>query len=603
MTCKMFHKGKYYITFKRGFEDCKKDVTVTIDKLFETDTLRISLSDDEDPTFLCVLTITRMDYEDLKKQQGLLVDFDNFPSQLVRLLQQCASNNMFLIMQQKNPVQYYLEVIEHNEFKRLVHLSLKTGPATDADIKHHMADTIMLLKKNLAAVKSSAISNEALLNDKCLNFERKIHDLTHACARLEEAKLKSETELREALEKEKQMMMQEKLVWQQNADINLKSQLTVLQDSLNSKDKQIDEVNAVCRQLRDNNSRLENQLSEKTQCLNMLEKEVQKSHIEVATLKAKYASLERDLMEKEKQYNQLNSKCVYLEKTAKENSDVIKDLNSSLQLAKKEKTSLEERLALSESLGNKNNDAIHSISEQLLKANQIISKQNTDLIEMKEKLLCRTAIALEQEKVIERNNQEMEELKSRNITINECMEKLQKELDDLKDKLDATEKTLKDREETIKNNNMVIQWLHKKLDNVEPGDVAQNKQRLGIQTATSSTPYFLSRNHNHTESSHGGILSEESIDFYATSKSTNLEDSPGPEVQEKMSKVGLDPKYLQPSESDKQSARGSKAKPNNPLGQPGKENANINLPKVNYREKKSARGSTYRATPVSAYFP
>lgn len=52
----------------------------------------------------------------------------------------------FLIMQQKNPVQYYLEVIEHNEFKRLVHLSLKTGPATDADIKHHMADTIMLLK-------------------------------------------------------------------------------------------------------------------------------------------------------------------------------------------------------------------------------------------------------------------------------------------------------------------------------------------------------------------------------------------------------------------------------------------------------------------------
>lgn len=49
-------------------------------------------------------------------------------------------------------------------------------------------------------------------------------------------------------------------------------------------------------------------------------------------------------------------------------------------------TSLEERLALSESLGNKNNDAIHSISEQLLKANQIISKQNSDLIEMKEKV-------------------------------------------------------------------------------------------------------------------------------------------------------------------------------------------------------------------------
>lgn len=49
-------------------------------------------------------------------------------------------------MQQSNPVQYYFEVVEHNEFKRLVHLSLRTGPATDSDIKEHMADTIHHLK-------------------------------------------------------------------------------------------------------------------------------------------------------------------------------------------------------------------------------------------------------------------------------------------------------------------------------------------------------------------------------------------------------------------------------------------------------------------------
>lgn len=52
----------------------------------------------------------------------------------------------FLIMHQSNPIQYYFEIVEHNEFKRLIHLSLKTGPATDADIKQHMADTICHLK-------------------------------------------------------------------------------------------------------------------------------------------------------------------------------------------------------------------------------------------------------------------------------------------------------------------------------------------------------------------------------------------------------------------------------------------------------------------------
>uniref|UniRef100_A0A2A4JZI9 Spindle assembly abnormal protein 6 N-terminal domain-containing protein n=1 Tax=Heliothis virescens TaxID=7102 RepID=A0A2A4JZI9_HELVI len=601
MAFKTFHKEKYYITFKRGFEDCKKDVTVTIDKLFETDTLRISLSDDEDPMFLCVLTITRLDYEDLKKQQGLLVDFDNFPSQLVRLLQQCASNNMFLIMQQKNPVQYYLEVVEHNEFKRLVHLSLKTGPATDVDIKQHMADTIISLKKSLSSYKSSALNNEAVLNEKCMNMERKIHELTHTLTRMEEDKLKYEMEFRESMKQERENMAKDKMLWQQNAELNMKTQLATYQENLTKKDKQMDEINSHCKQLRDNIDRLENQLSEKIQCINMLEKEVQKTHIEVATLKAKNASLEKDLLEKDKQYHQLNSKCVYLEKTLKDNSDVIKDLNNSLQVAKKEKSSLEERLALSESLVKRNNDAVQSTSEQLLKANQIISKQNADLIEMKEKLLCRTAIALEQEKVIECNTKELEEWKEKFNSTNHCMEKLQNELQDLKEKSEANEKALKEKDETIKNNNMVIQWLHKKLDNVEPTDSVPNK-RIGFQTATSSTPYFISRNNNHTDSSQG--LTEESIDFYATSKSaSNLEQSPGPAMQERGTKIGLDLKYLQPSETKTQIGKDTKTNASNPPSQTGKENMNTNLPKVNYREKKSTRGSTHRATPVSAYFP
>lgn len=52
-------------------------------------------------------------------------------------------------MQQTNPIQYFFEIIEHNEFKRLVHLSLRTGPATDTDIKQHMAETILNLKVSI----------------------------------------------------------------------------------------------------------------------------------------------------------------------------------------------------------------------------------------------------------------------------------------------------------------------------------------------------------------------------------------------------------------------------------------------------------------------
>lgn len=50
------------------------------------------------------------------------------------------------------------------------------------------------------------------------------------------------------------------MLWQQNADLNLKTQLTTYQENLSKKDKQIDEINSHCRQLKDNIGHLENQL-------------------------------------------------------------------------------------------------------------------------------------------------------------------------------------------------------------------------------------------------------------------------------------------------------------------------------------------------------
>ncbi|XP_061716058.1 spindle assembly abnormal protein 6 homolog [Cydia pomonella] len=596
MECKTFHKGKYYITFKRGFEDSKRDVTVTIMKIFGSDSLRISLSDEDDPTFLCILNVSRCDYEDLKKQQGLLIDFDNFPSQLVRLLQQCASNNMFLIVQQTNPVQFYFEIVEHNEFRRLVHLSLKTGPATDADIKQHMADTINNLKNTLASFKSSATSSEVMWKEKCIKMEQKIHELTNNLAELKDERRKSESEFQEAMKQERERAAQERQQWQKNAEINAKAQLASSEEALNRKNRQIEELNTICQQLKDKIGHLDNQLSEKSQRLMLLEGEVQKSHIEVATLKAKNASLDREITEKEKQISNLNTRCTYLEKIGKDNADLVTELKNSLQIIKKEKLNLEERLALSESLANRNNEAANSTSEQLLKANQIISKQNHDIIEMKEKILCRTAIALEQEKVIEKNNKEIEELKSEINITKQNIVSLKTELDKLKEKYEINETALKDKEEMIKNNNMVIQWLHKKMEDTCEPISAVTKKSFNGAAKHSSTPH-IQPNEN---SDLAEDMSEESINFYATSKLSTFEGSPLTKTQDNGNNIGLDPKYLRPADDKaKKTAKDCGSQ----KSVKGKENDKFSLPQVDYREKKSSRKNTYRATPVSAYFP
>ncbi|CAH0715599.1 unnamed protein product, partial [Brenthis ino] len=596
MYPKTFHKGKYFISFKRGFEESKKNLTITVDKLFQSDTLRLTLSDDDDPTFLCRINLTRCDYEDLKKQQGLLIDFDNFPSQVVRLLQQCAANNMFLIIHQITSIEYNFEVVEHNEFRRLVHLCLKTGPASDNDIKQHMTETIGELKKSLAALKNSASNSELMWNEKLLKMEAKIHDLTMTVSKMEEDKLRIEKEFQEALKLEHDRYAQERLQWQRNSESHTNNLLSSSQENLNRKEKQIEELNYLNKQLHEKINQLEHQISDKVQRLNLLENEVQKTHIEVATLKAKNATLDREIIDKEKQINQLNSKCTYLEKSLKDNTDVIKEMNENIQTLKMEKSNLERRLTISESLANKNNEAAHTTTEQLLKANQIISKQNSDIIEMKDKLLCRTAIALEQEKVIESNTKEIQDLKSEVNSTKDILDKLKKELDMLKEKYELNEQALKDKDETIKNNNMVIQFLHKKIEETGTTAYAQNRCKTNLQSATSSTPFLPMKTiQNNSEDS------DCSVHFYSTSKLSNLEDSPQPSTQ---NKIGLDPKYLKPAADEKVITEKGFSRPSsNPASKKGKENKGFELPKVDYREKKSSRPTTYRATPVSAYFP
>ncbi|KPI94441.1 Spindle assembly abnormal protein 6-like [Papilio xuthus] len=429
-------------------------------------------------------------------------------------------------------------------------------------------------------------------------MEGKIHDLTHTVSKMEEDKLRRETEFYESLKQEKDRLAQEKIEWQKTSELNTKTLLANSQENLSKKDKQIDDLNVLCKQLRDTINQLENQLSDRNQRINYIENEVQKTHIEVATLRAKNITFEREINEKDKQINQLQTRCTYLEKVNKDNSDNIKELNDVIVMTKKEKESLEKRLSLSESLANKNNDAAHSTAEQLLKANQIISKQNNELIEVKEKILCRTAIALEQEKVIESYTKEIQDLKSEIERTKDGMNALKNELENLKEKCESTAQALKDREETIKNNNMVIQWLHKKMEDQQPNS---DRQNFGVQSS-SSTPYFVQR---HSQGNNTLQESDQTINFYATSRTSSLDDSPRVESpQERSRKPGLDPKYLQPATKDQQiekSKSTGRSDATSSRSQKGKENKNVELPKVVYKEKSSR--ATYRATPVSAYFP
>lgn len=55
-------------------------------------------------------------------------------------------------------------------------------------------------------------------------------------------------------------MLQERLQWQKNLEMNTKAQLATSQDTINRKDKHIEELNTMSKHLRDSIGQLETQI-------------------------------------------------------------------------------------------------------------------------------------------------------------------------------------------------------------------------------------------------------------------------------------------------------------------------------------------------------
>lgn len=121
--------------------------------------MSLQLSDDEDPYFLFSLSLTAEDFKVLRMEQGLLVDFDSFANQVVRLLEECSSSarvgltNRFSLVLSEDSGCTRLEFMETNEFKHLCHLALRVVEGMDGDVKKHMSMKIKVLKVCQSSLK------------------------------------------------------------------------------------------------------------------------------------------------------------------------------------------------------------------------------------------------------------------------------------------------------------------------------------------------------------------------------------------------------------------------------------------------------------------
>lgn len=115
--------------------------------------LRIHVSSEEDPYFLHTLEVTEDDFQCLKADQGILVDFASFPGKIISLLERCIGSHSadntprFQAVLSCRHADSTLKIVETNDFKQLAHITLAFKPGNDFTVKQVCAGVCWVMSE------------------------------------------------------------------------------------------------------------------------------------------------------------------------------------------------------------------------------------------------------------------------------------------------------------------------------------------------------------------------------------------------------------------------------------------------------------------------
>ncbi|XP_076667239.1 spindle assembly abnormal 6 [Andrena cerasifolii] len=448
--------------------------------------LCVMLADDADPCFLYSLFITEDDFKILKSQQGLLVDFDNFATQLICLLEQCQmpTANLtrtppkFLLLLAEESGEWIFKLVETNNFKHLCHLSLNISPASDSDLRTHMALKIKQLKESILQQNRGGVALETRLNDLSNKLETKTKELEHVEQKYMTEKNQMQLSSSEQISLEKDRFAKARLEWQCQSEkerVEVERRHT---DTIKQLHTDLAELRTQNLTYKDKVSLLEATNVEQVKQLQNLEKDLNVAQRDLNSLKKQNSKLDTDYHDKDKSVNSLRTKVAVLEQELKDKGILITKHTEMLKTVKEQKQQLEDLLAEKEGQLQRKQNSLRNLSDELVKANEILTKLQNELASTKSKLKLRTSIALEQERLLDTKQKEVGQLENKMECLIKEAKDVKTEVENLREQLKIQQTQLEEKEKTIKNNDNVISWLNRRLaDNQSP-----------LQSATVAAP-------------------------------------------------------------------------------------------------------------------
>ena len=383
--------------------------------------ISIQILDNNDPLFFYTLKIDEIDYQQLKKEQSLFIEFKNFSDFIFKMLNNCLKENFnCFITIMKNDIAY-LKIEEKNQFRKLNHLTLKLNSLNNSDLKNHINKILKdyeekydnLLKQNEEITKNiDRVNSENNILQENLNNLKKEND-----KKIEELITQKNKDINDIKENNiKQKEINENYIKENNSLKEEIKQLKLNAENMNNEESKLKEENF---NLQKNYKELEDKY-------NNLNIELEEKIKNILDMKSINDELNQEILNYKEQKEELENKNKEIQKEIENKEAIIKNLRII-------NVKFENKLKLSIKEINKANVIIEKFQNE-------IKSQKTKINSLKKDINQKIELLNEKQTIIDNLENNITEINNQN-------ESKEKEINSLKNEIEISKIKMKEDED------------------------------------------------------------------------------------------------------------------------------------------------------------
>ena len=449
---------------------------ISIIKLFEKQPhLIIQVTNPNDPLFLYSLDLSEIEYQQLKTEQSLLVDFQNFPDFITKMFFYCKNDkdDIYTCVLTLGGIGEnnfssggagVLSVEEKTQYRKLNHLILKLQAANDITLKKYLSDVSKEYKEkfeNLSQKYADLNQNYELMQKENGNLKENLQKIEYehktSLDNLINEKNKEINSIKENNFKETKKQLEAMESDKNKTIADLENRISQLQGILDDATKNKTQLEEHKLKLEINQKDLEGKFAISNTELNVYKTEITNLRQENADLNKKCLNYEKNLTE----YNFKNESIL---KQLEEKNKSLENMKQLIDSLNKQRDSNEDTIKSLKASNSKLENKLQLSIKEINKGNDIIQRLQNDIKNQKSKIKSSKNELNTQEQLI---NQKQVLLDEQNKTIKDLKrdnEAKEQEIIGLKNQINNYNNKLNENEKIIEENKQMILYLNKNLN-------------------------------------------------------------------------------------------------------------------------------------------